>query len=291
MMPPAVRPHRQNRILLAALALALGGLLVGAPAAMAGAIFPESGGSPQADDISTLYKITLAVGVVIFLIVESTLIYSLVKYRARKGGPPAEQIHGNTRLEIGWTAGAAAIVVVIAAITFVYLDDIRNPPASDPDGLQVVGDFAAIDQAPPPGNRGLKIRVNGQQYLWRYDYPQENGRQLFSYYEMVVPIKTTVVLEITSSDVIHSWWIPKLGGKKDATPGHVNETWFKIDKPGVYVGQCAELCGDNHADMRAVVRAVPVAEYQAWAEQRRQDIEEAQRALAEQRRQREESQQ
>lgn len=291
MMPPAVRPHRQNRILLAALALALGGLLVGAPAAMAGAIFPESGGSPQADDISTLYKITLAIGVVIFLIVESTLIYSLVKYRARKGGPPAEQIHGNTRLEIGWTAGAAAIVVVIAAITFVYLDDIRNPPASDPDGLQVVGDFAAIDQAPPPGNRGLKIRVNGQQYLWRYDYPQENGRQLFSYYEMVVPIKTTVVLEITSSDVIHSWWIPKLGGKKDATPGHVNETWFKIDKPGVYVGQCAELCGDNHADMRAVVRAVPVAEYQAWAEQRRQDIEEAQRALAEQRRQREESQQ
>lgn len=291
MMPPAVRPHRQNRILLAALALALGGLLVGAPAAMAGAIFPESGGSPQADDISTLYKITLAIGVVIFLIVESTLIYSLVKYRARKGGPPAEQIHGNTRLEIGWTAGAAAIVAVIAAITFVYLDDIRNPPASDPDGLQVVGDFAAIDQAPPPGNRGLKIRVNGQQYLWRYDYPQENGRQLFSYYEMVVPIKTTVVLEITSSDVIHSWWIPKLGGKKDATPGHVNETWFKIDKPGVYVGQCAELCGDNHADMRAVVRAVPVAEYQAWAEQRRQDIEEAQRALAEQRRQREESQQ
>jgi len=291
MMPPAVRPHRQNRILLAALALALGGLLIGAPAAMAGAIFPESGGSPQADDISTLYKITLAIGVVIFLIVESTLIYSLVKYRARKGGPPAEQIHGNTRLEIGWTAGAAAIVVVIAAITFVYLDDIRNPPASDPDGLQVVGDFAAIDQAPPPGNRGLKIRVNGQQYLWRYDYPQENGRQLFSYYEMVVPIKTTVVLEITSSDVIHSWWIPKLGGKKDATPGHVNETWFKIDKPGVYVGQCAELCGDNHADMRAVVRAVPVAEYQAWAEQRRQDIEEAQRALAEQRRQREESQQ
>lgn len=292
MMPPAVRPHRQNRILLAALALALGGLLVGAPAAMAGAIFPESGGSPQADDIATLYKITFWIGVVIFVGVESALIYSLVKYRARRGGPPAEQIHGNTPLEIGWTVAAACIVLIIAAVTFVYLDDIRNPPASDPDGLQVVSnEFATINQPAPPGGRGLKIRVNGQQYLWRYDYPEENGRQLFSYYEMVVPIKTTVVLEITSSDVIHSWWIPKLGGKMDATPGHINETWFKIDKPGVYVGQCAELCGDNHADMRAVVRAVPVAEYEAWAAQRREDIQEAQRALAEQRRQREENQQ
>ena len=93
--------------------------------------------------------------------------------------------------------------------------------------------------------------MNGQQYLWRYDYP---GGDVFSYYRMVVPTNTTVVLKITSSDVIHSWWIPKLGGKADATPGHTNETWFKISKAGIYEGQCAELCGSNHADMRAEVR-------------------------------------
>ena len=95
--------------------------------------------------------------------------------------------------------------------------------------------------------------MNGQQYLWRYDYP---GSKVFTYHQLVVPTDTTVVLKITSSDVIHSWWIPKLGGKADATPGYTNETWFKISKPGIYKGQCAELCGSGHADMRAQVQAV-----------------------------------
>ncbi len=89
---------------------------------------------------------------------------------------------------------------------------------------------------------------------------------------MVVPVDTTVVLEITASDVIHSWWIPKLGGKVDAVPGHINETWFKIpaDKAGTtFEGQCAELCGFGHADMRAAVKAVTPDEYEAWARQQR----------------------
>ncbi|MEX2194546.1 MAG: cytochrome c oxidase subunit II [Thermoleophilaceae bacterium] len=284
-----MRRGRHTRTLLAALALGAGALLVAAPAAMAGAIFPESGGSPNADDISTLYEITFYIGLVIFIGVEGTLIWSLVKYRARRGGPPAEQIHGNTPLEVGWTMGAAAIVVVLAAVTFVYLDDITNPPASGPDGLQAAEavQFAAINQTEPPGGEGLKIGVNGQQYLWRYDYPGD--QPLFAYHEMVVPVNTTVLLEITSQDVAHSWWIPELGGKADALPGHVNETWFKISEPGVYSGQCAELCGDNHADMRATVRALPVAEYEAWAQQQRADIQEAQEALAEQRERREET--
>jgi cytochrome c oxidase subunit II len=105
-----------------------------------------------------------------------------------------------------------------------------------------------------------------------------------------------VVLEVTGSDVIHSWWIPKLGGKVDAVPGHVNETWFKI--PGEHAGetfadgttfdgQCAELCGANHADMRAEVYAVTPQQYEDWAEQQRSDIEESGEALAEQREQRE----
>jgi cytochrome c oxidase subunit 2 len=264
------------------MAAALIALLAFAPAAMADAFTPESGGSPQAEDIDTLYKMILYVAIVIFLIVEGTLIWSLVKYRARRHGPEPAQIRGNTPLEIGWTLGAALILVVITVVTFVYLDDIKNPPASDPGAVSV----ASIDQPEPPGEEPtLKIKVNGQQFIWRYDYPGEG--QLFSYHEMVVPTKTTVSLDITASDVIHSWWIPKLGGKMDAVPGHVNETWFKIEEPGRYTGACTELCGNGHADMRAVVRAVPPEEFEAWIEQQRADIEEAQEGLAEQREQEE----
>jgi cytochrome c oxidase subunit 2 len=126
--------------------------------------------------------------------------------------------------------------------------------------------------------------VNGQQYLWRYDYP---GSEAYTYHRLVVPTNTTVVLKITSSDVIHSWWIPKLGGKADATPGHTNETWFKIPKAGTYKGQCAELCGAGHADMRAEVQAVAPSEYEAFIERLKADIKDAQAGLAAQRRARE----
>ena len=182
----------------------------------------------------------------------------------------AAQIRGNTPLEMGWTVGAALILVVLTVVTFVYLDDIENPPASGPNGLRAdQAQFASIDQPDPPTSGGpiLRIEVNGQQYLWRYDYP--GGDQLFSYYEMVVPTDTTVVLEITASDVIHSWWIPKLGGKVDGVPGHVTETWFKVPagKEGIYRGQCAELCG-SRPRRHARVRAVTPDEFEEWAEGR-----------------------
>jgi cytochrome c oxidase subunit 2 len=277
-----------RRLLLAALGAALIALLLTAPSALADTFTPESGGSPNADDIDTLYKITLYVAIVIFLIVEGTLIWSLVRYRHRRSRPDGAQIRGNTPLEVGWTLAAALILVVLTVVTFVYLDDIENPPESGPDGLQASQTrFASVDQpAPPSGRPYLRIKVNGQQYLWRYVYPGK--RTVFSYYEMVVPVDTTVVLQITASDVIHSWWIPELGGKADAVPGHVNETWFKIppDKAGTtFKGQCAELCGPGHADMRAAVRAVTPAEYEAWAEKRADDIEAAGKALGEQRKQ------
>jgi cytochrome c oxidase subunit II len=102
-----------------------------------------------------------------------------------------------------------------------------------------------------------------------------------------VPINTTVTLDITSQDVNHSWWIPELGGKADAVPGHTNETWFKISEPGIYNGVCAELCGEGHADMRARVRAMEVPEYEAWVEQQAEDITSSQELLAVERRERE----
>jgi cytochrome c oxidase subunit 2 len=282
--------HRTRRLLLAALGAALLTLLAVAPGALADPLTPESGGSPQAEDIDSLYKITLYVAIVIFLIVEGTLIWSLLRYRWRRGGPPAVQIRGNTPLELGWTVAAATILVVLTVVTFLYLPDIKDPPPSGPNGLQASSNqVAAIGQPDPPRSGGptLHIDVNGQQYLWRYDYP---GRpQLFSYYEMVVPTNTTVTLDITASDVVHSWWIPKLGGKVDGVPGHTAETWFKISKPGRYYGQCAELCGAGHADMRAVVHAMEPGDYEAWVERQREDIKAAQDGLAQQREEREQA--
>ena len=287
MKRPTGQPCRFPLLVLAAALLAS----LAAPAvAGAGVFTPEAGGSPNADDIDTLYRIVLYVAIPIFLVVEGTLIWSLVRYRQRRGGPQPAQIRGNTPLELGWTVGAALILVVLAVVTFLYLGDIKNPPASGPNGLAAAtAQVASIDQPDPPRGSGksLSIDVNGQQYLWRYDHP---GDEIYDYFELVVPTDTTVVLELRASDVIHSWWIPELGGKTDAVPGHTNETWFKISKPGVYKGQCAELCGSGHADMRARVRAVSPEEYQSYVEDRKAEIKQAQEGLAEQRTQREETQ-
>src|SRR5688572_18650619 len=177
-----------RRLFLAALSAAVLACLVAAPSALADAFTPESGGSGNADDIDTLYKLTLYIGIVIFLIVEGTLLWSLVRYRARRAGPEAAQIRGNTPLEVGWTIGAALILVVLTVVTFLYLPDIENPPASGPNGLRPSqAQFASIDQPDPPKDGGpiVRIRVNGQQYLWRYDYGE--GNSLFSYHAMVVP--------------------------------------------------------------------------------------------------------
>ena len=279
-----MRSKRFIFLLVAAAALAV--MLVAAVPALADTFSPESGGSPNADKIDTLYKITGIMGLVILIGVEALIIYCVIKFRRRKGGPEPVAVHGNAALEIGWTIGAIVLVAIVSVVTFLFLPDILNPPKSGPNGLNVAAGVptAAVGQEPPPGGKSLRIHVNGQQYIWRFDYvtekPLTENRPVYAYTDMYVPINTTVTLKIYSSDVIHSWWIPKLGGKADATPGHTNETWFKIPKPGVYKGQCAELCGDNHADMRARVIALPVDQYQAWVEQHRKDILAAQQALA-----------
>jgi cytochrome c oxidase subunit 2 len=263
----------RRRLFAATLIAAVAVLLVVAGPALADAITPESGGSPNADRIDTLYKLVLYVAIVVFVGVEGALIYSLVKFRASRGAVPA-QIRGNTNLELAWTVGAAVIVVVLTVITFVKLPSIKDPDRTGASGLASLGGnaiFAATDQPKPPGGKSLQIDVNGQQYVWRFIYPGK----VFAYEEMVVPINTTVTLRIRSQDVAHSWWIPKLGGKMDAIPGYTNKTWFKITEPGTYDGQCAELCGRNHANMLARVRAVPVAEYEAWIARQKKAIAKA----------------
>ena len=281
------RALRTKRILIA-LCLALGVLLVlGAIPAFADVFTPEDGGSPNADKIDTLYKITGVMGLIVLAGVEGALIYSLVKYRRRRGDPEPVQIAGNAGLELGWTIGAIVLVAIIATVTFIFLPGIINPEKSGPGGLARAAGvpYAAVGQPDPPaGGKSLLIHVNGQQYIWRFDYvgekPITEGRPLYAYTDMVVPINTTVILKINSSDVAHSWWVPKLGGKADAIPGHTNETWFKIKNAGTYWGQCAELCGENHADMRNRVIALPVDQYQAWLDKQRKDLIAAQEGLA-----------
>jgi cytochrome c oxidase subunit II len=287
---PAIRrPRRLVLVLLLAVAL----VLALAGTAFADAISPESGGSSNADEIDSLYKLILAVAVVIFLGVEGALFYSLFKFRARKGAVAA-QIRGNTRLEIGWTVGAALVLVILAVFTFAKLDDIRNPPNSGPDGLQLAdGVFVAAGPTKrlPPNGKSLNVCVNGQQYIWRYTYANDcNNAPLnsaFSYSEMVVPVETTVTLDINAQDVAHSWWIPKLGGKMDAIPGYTNHTWFKVPAKyagTVFNGNCAELCGRNHANMTAQVRAVTPAEFERWIDRRRADVKAGDEAAARERR-------
>jgi cytochrome c oxidase subunit II len=262
---------RRGRSRLGPLALALAivaalSLLV-APSALANFITPKSGGSPNADQIASLYKIILYIAAVVFVIVEGALLYSIYKFRAKKGAVAA-QIHGNTRLEIGWTLAAALILVVLTVITFVKLPSIINPPNSDSNGLVL---SASITRPTPPNGKAVTICVTGRQYIWRYTYGADcvNGaftsKLPYSYQAMYAPANTTVILKIQSTDVIHSWWIPSLGGKVDAVPGYTTYTWFKAPKAGAqFRGQCAQLCGRGHAAMSAIVHILSPGDYKIW---------------------------
>lgn len=267
-LPPAL----PRKILLTTLGL----VLALSTNAYAGAFVPESGGSPNADDIATLYKLIGVLAIIVFVVVFGALMWAMIKFKAKRGAVAA-QIHGNTRLEIGWTIGAAVILVFIVVVTFIKLPSIKNPAQTGANGLQFASSaiYASTDQPSPPDGKALKIVVDGQQYLWRFQYPGD--KDVFSYEEMVVPSDTTVVLDITADDVNHSWWIPKLGGKFDAIPGYTNHTWFKA-KRGTYKGQCAELCGRNHANMLAQVRVVSPEEYTRWYDEQAKRIDDSRKA-------------
>ena len=243
---------------------------------------PLSGGSPNANDINGLYKITLVIALIIFFAVECALGYTLIRFRKRKHAV-AQQIHGNTRLEVGWTAAAAIVLVALAVLTFSRLAAIQDPPNSGPGGV-TLGEqnnliYASSQRKLPPNGKALEIEVIGKQFIWQFVYPGANEPDglgaPYSYEEMVVPTETTVSLNIVSEDVVHSWWVPELGGKFQAVPGYHSYTWFKISKPGIYRGQCALICGRGHARMIATVKAVPPAQFEAWLTRQKQEIAEA----------------
>ena len=239
-MPLPVR--RKTLVLMLALGAALA--VVGVAYGGNGGFAPVTPASPNAQSINQSYKwIALFTGA-IFVLVEGTLIWFVVRYRRRGRDRTAEgpQVHGATRLELIWTALPVLILAAIAGFIFYKLPGIKNIPAAKAQGGP------------------LDIRVDAHQFYWQFTYP--DGATSID--EMHVPVHRVVRVDIYSQDVAHSWWIPALGGKFDAIPGRHNQTWFQADRIGVYRGRCGEFCGVFHAEMKAQVLAETPADYERW---------------------------
>jgi cytochrome c oxidase subunit 2 len=220
----------------AAFALATAGIA----AAADGGFAPQHAHSPNAQHTNTAYWVIFVFASVIFVLVEGALVLFMVKYRGRGRPRTAEgaQVHGNTRLEVIWTVIPVLIIAAIGTVVFVELPKI-TPPAA-----------AAAD---------TEITVEGHQFYWQFDYP--NGKKTID--TLYVPAGSEVRLTVVSGDVIHSFWVPQLGGKIQAIPGRINHTGFKVDRPGTYYGYCGLICGPFHAKMQTTVVALAAGQYDA----------------------------
>jgi cytochrome c oxidase subunit 2 len=269
----------RRKLLLSSLALAALALLAGAPLAHAVPFAPEDASSPNADDATSAYWVMFVLGVVVIAAVNLALIAAVVRFRARRGREPARVRSGR------WVQPrAAAAFAVLALAIFVFgivsTGAVRDVEPSGAEGLEAAsGRTAQLGlEAPAGGAEPLRILASGQQWVWRFEYPDGT----FTYYELVVPVDTTVLLQLDSTDVVHRWSMPELGGNFQAVPGRSNETWFRADAEGTYEGQSSAFSGPGYATMRARVRAVSVPEYESWLEQQGADIQDAQNAVQEQ---------
>ncbi|HVB97656.1 MAG TPA: cytochrome c oxidase subunit II [Chloroflexota bacterium] len=188
-----------------------------------------------------LFTTIFWIAVVVFIIVEALLLYTVFRFRRRPGndGMPA-QTHGNTALELTWTIIPVLILVGIAVPTLTTIASASNIPT---------------------GPNALKVGVVGHQWWWEFDYPSQG---VVTADELHLPVGTKVALTIQSADVIHSFWVPKLGGKMQAIPNQVNQMWLQADEIGTFDGQCYQLCGTSHANMRFKVIVQSQADFDKW---------------------------
>lgn len=210
-------------------------------------VIPKTEAARQIQD---LYTLVFWLAVFVFVFVQGGLLYVLWRFRARPGHELPEQTHGNTTLEITWTILPAVVLVIMAVPTIRTIFALESDPISSPDG-----------------NPPLEIEVVGKQWWWEFHYPEvtlANGRPMSTANEIVIPTGRTVILKVTSDNVIHSFWVQQLTGKIDAIPNHDNHLWFTAEEPGQYFGQCAEYCGVQHAQMRMNIIAMTPPDYQAW---------------------------
>ncbi|HEY9118360.1 MAG TPA: cytochrome c oxidase subunit II [Marinobacter sp.] len=245
----------------------LGGLMAPALSMADWTLNMSPGVTGTSNEIFSLHMTILWICVVIGVVVFGVMFWSIFAHRKSSGRKPAN-FHENTLVEILWTIIPLVILVVMAIPATATLVDMYDTSEAEID-----------------------IKVTGYQWRWKYDYINDD----FGYFSnistsddeiynrtnksenylldvdnpMVVPVGARIRLLLTANDVIHSWWVPAFGVKKDAIPGFINEAWTKVDEPGIYRGQCTELCGVKHGFMPVVVKAVPQDEYDTWvAEQK-----------------------
>ncbi len=195
-------------------------------------------GSRGAAEISQLFWVVTGIAAVVFVLVEALLLFSILRFRNRPASE-AQQIHGNTKLELAWTIVPAIILAVLLGFTLRSMANVRTPQPGEP----------------------LNIKVIGHQWWWEFQYPDygiKTANQLW------VPVDRPINIELQSVDVQHGFWAPQLFGKMDAVPGHLNKLTFYVTDTGEYGAQCTQMCGIQHAQMRFSVIAVSASDFSTW---------------------------
>jgi cytochrome c oxidase subunit 2 len=263
---------------------------------------PPEPHSPNAETIHSTYWVMFVLAIVLIVVINAALIAAVVRFRERRGREAA-QVHAGR----GALRPVLGVLALLAIAVFVYgviqTDNARTVEASGPDGLgtaattqvgvrglaAVATSEAATSGSASPSSGSdtcdtsaaqtspLEINAIAQQWLWRFEYPGGHSpSETFSYSQLVVPVDTTVLLDITSTDVLHSWSVPSLGGQVQATPGEHVATWFKADEVGTYSGASTVFSGTSFPAMRSSVKVVTVPEYQDYVQRLCADIHAAQ---------------
>jgi cytochrome c oxidase subunit 2 len=231
-------------------------LAIASVAAACGGDFPQSSLLPQSDvarEIDSLFRGIFWWAMVVFVVVEGALIVAIIRFRERPGAPKPRPVHGHTLLEIGWTLAPAIILIFIGVPTMITLWRIDRPPERSE----------------------VRVEVVGHQWWWEFNYPDLG---ITTANELHVPVGKTVDLRLRSADVIHSFWFPRVAGKRDLVPGRVNQLWFTPDSVGVYPGQCAEFCGTSHALMAMRLHVEAEEDFERWVEQQLREAVEVEEA-------------
>lgn len=227
--------RRTSRLLIAALALPL----ILSSCSITSHHTPLNPVSEPAHTINRLWWIMFGMAVGIQVLVTALVVAAIIRFRSRPGDTrvPA-QVHGNTRIEIAWTIAPAMVLVVLLVLTLTTMIDISEPKNVD-----------------------MRVTATGHQWWWEFNY---QGQNVTTGNELHIPVSTPVHFDLRSVDVIHSFWVPNLGGKRDAIPGHDNSLWLQSDQVGTFRGECTEFCGEEHANMNFIVVVQTRADFNAW---------------------------
>jgi cytochrome c oxidase subunit 2 len=215
--------------------------------------------SPGTDQIDTLLSIGFVAAAIVIVAINGALIYALRRYKGERGAEP-RQLRGGRRTQLRAGGALTVFAAAILIVSLIFTGKARETPTTGSAGL------AAARSQP------LQILATGQQWLWRYDYPNS----AFSYYKLVVPVDTTVELDLVSTDVIHTWDVPELAGKRDAVPGKTNPVVFRAEDEGTFSGQSATFSGQAYAAMRTEVEVVSPDAYENFVAHQKADIQTAQ---------------